>query len=242
MFHKEDPTKGWSQEHGAFVIKGGFVLWEDNKPAKTLTFTDLVRMIKAGEVEPPTISKEAILARTTKTRGRIAVWFLYFLMFWFVCKFKSNTPALVELATFHTYMSWYSFFWRSDTILGVVEPVVIMRKPREKVAEPSVLEDGTGKQEKFSSEILVVAGPERKKVEAHSTQLAVETATTLDEAEQNLPTRRSTVFKLLVLAPILTIIDILIEITNLLRLFVHATIAPMKAQWSIISNPHVRIP
>ncbi|KAF9440730.1 hypothetical protein P691DRAFT_767320 [Macrolepiota fuliginosa MF-IS2] len=131
----------------------------------------------------------------------------------------------------HTYMSCCSSFWRSSAILGVVEPIVIMRKSQEKVKEALILEDDAAEQEKLSSETLVdLTDPEDEKTEMHSTEpAAVVPADTPD---------RNTALNM-VWARILTVFEILVGIINLLFLFMRATTVSMVTQWRTISSPHL---
>ncbi|KAF9442880.1 hypothetical protein P691DRAFT_788861 [Macrolepiota fuliginosa MF-IS2] len=242
-FHKEDPKKGWSREHSAFAMKGGFVLWENNKPAKTLDFTELVRMIEAGEIEPPVISKEDIRSRTTRTPGCAkTVFLLYYSSLWLITKFgKSNIIALRELATLHMAMSWYSFLLHFDVILGVVEPVVITQKPREKSDKVMALEDNKAERERSASETLVNLTDGEDEI---ATELVVATANTTDrdvavpdQVERNQSIGGAGVFQPLMFTATSTILNIFVEITSPLYDLVLGSIAPLGVLWGTISSP-----
>lgn len=114
--------------------KGGFVLWEENKPNRTLDFDELVRMITEGEIEAPTISAEDINARVTRARGRIIFWLLFIPAVWFIGKFvhhRTEFQLLVVLAEVHGVLSWLALICRYDTIISVEEPAIVTRYPLE---------------------------------------------------------------------------------------------------------------
>ncbi|KAG2040506.1 hypothetical protein BDR03DRAFT_948960 [Suillus americanus] len=54
----EDYT--WTQEHSFFVLMGGFMLYVDGKPYHTLQPDELLKLIRAGCIDPPTLTVKQI--------------------------------------------------------------------------------------------------------------------------------------------------------------------------------------
>ncbi|KAJ3567608.1 hypothetical protein NP233_g6257 [Leucocoprinus birnbaumii] len=150
VFNKDAPKKyKWNNVHGAFINRGGFVLWEDNKPPKVLSIVDIATLVKSKEIEVPRLSKKDIFARSVRAPGYIAVWFLALPHYWFIRKFISVLPILCVLAVTHGMLRWYAYFWDSTTIIAVKEPVIIVRKSqkeKEKIDLVDIEADAIGNE------------------------------------------------------------------------------------------------
>lgn len=224
LFNKDAPKRyKWSAFHGAFVIHGGFVLWEDNKPTKTLSFNDIIRMSKSGEIELPSLSKKDIFARSTRAPGRIAVWFLALPHYWFLRKFFLVLPALTMFAVTHGMVSWYAYFWRSTTIVAVVEPIVLFRKAEKEKLTSDDVTGGTGEevlQTSYNSEKAV--GTISSELLSNGPALSEKTTAPDDNSED---VDGISVF---CLVPIYVYASIFFVVT--------AATSPMRIQWKNISK------
>lgn len=214
------------------MLKGGFVLWEDDKPAKTLGLLELINMIKAGEVDPPTITKEEIHARTKRTYGRLLPFLSYVLIIWFTIKFREGVPILVGFASTHALVNWYAIALCSNAIIGVTEPVVVMRKIREK-SKVLASGDNTSEQARLVSDV----SEELVNLEDEKAEM-VPCSVDPVEVEEIQSKEKSTIFRSLEYY-LLTFIGTLYGLCILL---INAIILPLRAQWEMISHPNVRNP
>ncbi|KAG6908175.1 hypothetical protein DXG01_005828 [Tephrocybe rancida] len=130
---KKYKSRGWTMVHGHFFAMGGFLLYEDGKPAATLDGDDLEQMSQSGEIDFPSISAEEIMDKS-KGDGLSKVFALVQTI-WFIAQCISRYIqhlALAELEVTTLALAavnamMYFCWW--DKPLNVLYPVRVDHKP-----------------------------------------------------------------------------------------------------------------
>lgn len=126
-----DPKKGWSSTHVDFASNGGFILCGGGEPDQVLQIGDLVRMIRAGEIDQLDISIQDIFSRSTCAGGFTTGIALFIVNRWFIAKFASKFPALVAVVVLVSFLNAFSILLCSHRIIVINNPFAITRKPQE---------------------------------------------------------------------------------------------------------------
>ncbi|KAG1767099.1 hypothetical protein EDD22DRAFT_819494 [Suillus occidentalis] len=115
---------GWTLVHGFFAIMGGFVLYLDGEPRATLEPTELLRFVREGSVEMPTITEAEIKDRS-KGDGIskcIAILQLVWFLIQLIARYAQGLPVtLLEIDTLGvTALACivYGFWWKKPKDIG----------------------------------------------------------------------------------------------------------------------------
>ncbi|KAG1836409.1 hypothetical protein DFJ58DRAFT_710140 [Suillus subalutaceus] len=155
----------WTQEHSFFVLMGGFMLYVDGKPYHTLQPDELLKLIRAGCIDAPTLTVKQI---HDKSKGNAiskgltilqVVWFVVQLITRAIYHLETTQLEVGTLAfavlNFLTYAVWWNkplgvqcphpVYWKSTDVpendqvaeRGILFPVC--RSIEELIGSPQAL-------------------------------------------------------------------------------------------------------
>ncbi|KAG0697661.1 hypothetical protein DFH29DRAFT_856633 [Suillus ampliporus] len=132
-FLEQSEDYAWTQTHSFFVLMGGFMLYVDREPYRTLSPDDLLKLINDGRIDAPTLTAKQIRDRSKK--NLIANGLIIIQVAWFVLQLISRavlhlTTTVIETGTlafavldFLTHVVWwdkplnvecpYPVYWKS---------------------------------------------------------------------------------------------------------------------------------
>ncbi|KAG1851445.1 hypothetical protein DFJ58DRAFT_684876 [Suillus subalutaceus] len=159
---KQSEDYTWTQTHSFFVLMGGFMLYVDREPCLTLRSDDILKLIREGHIDAPTLTEKQI---GDKSKGNaISKGLIILQVAWFVMQLI--TRAIYHLETtqlevgtlafavldFLTYAAW----WNKP--LGVECPHPVYWKSTN--SKPEDVIDDFNERDKFAQFwILALVSP-----------------------------------------------------------------------------------